>query len=168
MLSESDFYAKCVLFVSDWYRFRCGCIKRRSCLSFVCFRGKAPSPGKLIADRSPPRWLFGRCFPLLFCVKTAGSRPDQRPVPAGSGQWFPPVPCHSLARCFTATGRRTDKGLWETEHLRGPSRKYFSSSAGHGIISSACGVFAPPSRFFKFSYRRRRKSKSDEVRVFFA
>jgi hypothetical protein len=31
---------------------------------------------------------------------------------------FLPVPCHSLARCILTTGRRTDKGLWETEHLR--------------------------------------------------
>lgn len=27
---------------------------------------------------------------------------------------FLPGPCHSLARCFPTTGRRTDKGLWET------------------------------------------------------
>ncbi|CAH1975896.1 unnamed protein product [Acanthoscelides obtectus] len=31
---------------------------------------------------------------------------------------FLPDPCHSHARCISATGRRTDKGLWETEPQR--------------------------------------------------
>lgn len=56
----------------------------------------------------------------------------------GGGQavhWdcFLPGPCHSLARCYSTTGRRTDKGLWETDRLQIKRR--------HRYICTVCFLF---------------------------
>lgn len=54
-------------------------------------------------------------FKYQWCTRTSGCKWmfHRTNMEDGGTYVFLPGPCHSLARCFPTTGRRTDKGLWE-------------------------------------------------------
>lgn len=83
--------------------------------AFFCSTTTSTEHSRLASDRRVLRTHLSREEVRKRLMEPEEGKLDEQKEEEAAKMRFLPGPCHSPARYFSMTGRRTDKGLWETD-----------------------------------------------------